>query len=141
MANIVPDLSNPSEIIRLIREMPVVSPRCKVEDSRLYPTVHDYRLEQQFPGARCIGMKCHDGECRIALVMSDAAICPDCGKPCGSYHGYGTRKLRDCPFAGADFVEIQLRYRRESGAIGISVGSQASVMLVWELILEKIFTL
>ena len=112
MANIVPDLSNPSEILRLIRELPVVSPRCKVEDSRLYPTVHDYRLEQQFPGARCIGMKCHDGECRIALVMSDAAICPDCGKPCGSYHGYGTRKLRDCPFAGADFVEIQLRYRR-----------------------------
>lgn len=76
MANIVPDLSNPSEILRLIREMPVVSPRCKVEDSRLYPTVHDYRLEQQFPGARCIGMKCHDGECRIALVMSDARYLP-----------------------------------------------------------------
>ena len=27
------------------------------------------------------------------------------------------------------------------GAIGISVGSQASVMLVWGLILERIFTL
>ena len=57
MGTIVPDLSNPSEILRLIRELPVVSPRCKVEDKRLYPTVPDYRLEQQFPRARCIGMK------------------------------------------------------------------------------------
>ena len=112
MGTIVPDLSNPSEILRLIRELPVVSPRCKVDNTQLYPTVPDYRLEQQFPGARCIGMKCHNGECRISLVMSGAAICPDCGRPCSSYHGYGTRKLRDCPFAGVDFVEIQLRYRR-----------------------------
>ena len=47
MGSIVPDLSNPSEVLRLIRELPVVSPRCKVEDSQLYPTIHDYRLEQQ----------------------------------------------------------------------------------------------
>ena len=29
----------------------------------------------------------------------------------------------------------------ENGAIGISVGNQATVMLVWGLILERIFTL
>lgn len=50
MANIVPDLSNPSEILRLIREMPVVSPRCKVEDSRLYPTFTTIDSNSSSPG-------------------------------------------------------------------------------------------
>ena len=41
----------------------------------------------------------------------------------------------------SSFIFLTFRSANNLGAIGISVGSQASVMLVWELILERIFTL
>ena len=46
MGTIVPDLSNPFEILRLIRELPIVSPRCKVEDTQLYPAVLLVRVKR-----------------------------------------------------------------------------------------------
>lgn len=123
MAGIVPYPSNLDELIHQIKTMPEQDlpedeqPGKSVSGSKdarisVAKPVPDCRLESQYPGTVCIGMQSKNGECRIALAMSGFAICPDCGGECDKFHGYETRRLRDCPFAGAEYVEVQVRVRR-----------------------------
>lgn len=118
MPEIVPDSFSSDEIVRQIRNLPEEdlpkqsTPRPKKTKTYVAKSVIDPRLENQYPGAVCVGMLCESGVCRIAMVMTGTATCPNCGAACTKFHGYETRRLRDCPFAGAEHVEVQIRIRR-----------------------------
>ena len=112
MTHIVPD---PADIIRQIRALPEDSFQPYHGDRRKrrpYSFIYQPELESQFPGARCIGIECKNGERRISMAMTGPARCPKCGKLCDRVHGYVTRFLRDCPTPGNETTLIQLEIRR-----------------------------
>lgn len=86
-------------------------------------------------------LKC-DGELLVALNLAEASVKSDTPKKRGR-----PRKEQKAAELGESISTPKRRPGRPRvrpiiyGAIGISVGSQASVMLVWGLILERIFTL
>ena len=133
MSEIESDPLSSDEIVRRIRNLPEEAlfgnPAPHHQNARASSVNPDdaLRLESQFPGAVCVGMDIKNGVCRIAMEMTGLATCPDCGTACTKFHGYVIRRLRDCPFAGVEHVEVRVRIRR----VKCSCGSLRQEVVKW----------